>query len=61
MFDRPLLPPRMLVDTYKPTGAVIGNNLYLYYTDKTDKDDPKHNELFRYCIDLRDYMEKIRD
>ena len=51
----------MLVDTYKPTGAVIGNNLYLYYTDKTDKDDPKHNELFRYCIDLRDYMEKIRD
>lgn len=40
-------------DTYKPTGVIKNNVLWLYYTDKSEKDG-NLNELFRVPIPLKE-------
>ena len=50
--ETPLLQPSSIKDTYKPTGIVIGDILWLYYSDKTDK----QNCLFREQINLREFL-----
>mgnify|MGYP001066040561 CR=1 FL=1 len=46
-----------VVSTYKPTGVAMGGKLYLYYTDRNNPEDTKQHVLYRYFINISDYLE----
>lgn len=56
VFDDPLL-EQEVVSMYKPTGVVMGEKLYLYYTDRNNPEDTKQHVLYRYFINISDYLE----
>ncbi len=58
VFSEPLL-GKTVIDTYKPTGVVVDDNLYLYYTDRVNPEDTKQHLLSQCKINLEEYLEKF--